>query len=81
MSPYGGYAEGSKWGWYGARIRVGTVEEARNILNDFYSDKNVAIRAIKERRWYFEAEIRDEDDNLLDRVIVDKRTGRIRSIY
>lgn len=31
--------------------------------------------------WYFEAYVRDKKGNLLDRVIVDKRTGRIRSIY
>ena len=31
--------------------------------------------------WYFEAYVRGQKGNLLDRVIVDKRTGRIRSIY
>ena len=29
----------------------------------------------------FEAEIKDKNNNLLDIVIVDKRTGRIRSTY
>ncbi len=39
------------------------------------------IGKITEREWYFEADIRDKTDNLVDRVIVDKRTSRIRSIY
>ncbi len=81
MSPYGDYREGAGGRWYGARRVVRTVEEAKRILGEYYSYTNVVISAIKEKQWYFEAEIRDKNKRLIDKVLVDKRTGRIRSIY
>lgn len=78
--PMGGYFKGSGWGWYGARKTVNTVEAARNILQDFFAREEVKIGEIKEKASFFEAEVRDKD-KLVDIVIVDKRTGRIRSIY
>jgi hypothetical protein len=41
----------------------------------------VAIAKIVEKENFFEAEILDRINRILDRVIVDRRTGRIRSIY
>jgi len=79
--PYGGYCRGPKWGWYGARNPVKIVEEARKLLERYFKGENVAVGKITEHEWYFEAEIMDKKDNRLDRVIIDKRTGRIRSIY
>lgn len=79
--PYGGYCRGPRWGWYGARNPVKTVEDARKLLERYFEGENVVIGKIVEREWYFEADIRDKKDNMVDRVIVDKRTGRIRSIY
>ena len=43
--------------------------------------EHIIIRNIKEREWFFEAEILDKNNALIDKVIVDKRTGRIRSMY
>jgi len=79
--PYGGYCRGPQSGWYGARNPVKTAEDARNLLQRYYEGENMVIDKIRERELYFEADIKDKKDNLLDRVIVDKRTGRIRSIY
>ncbi len=79
--PYGDYCQGSRWGWYGARNPVKTTEDARKLLVYYFEGGNVIIGKITEREWYFEADIRDKTDNLVDRVIVDKRTSRIRSIY
>ena len=81
MSPYGDYREGAGGRWYGAGRVVRTVEEAKRILDEYYSYKRVIISAVKERQWYFEAEVRDKNNILIDKVIIDKRTGRIRSIY
>ncbi len=78
--PFGGYCKGSDWGWYGARKTVKTVEEARKILREYYMNADVKIGKVKERQGFFETEIRDKNDKLIDVVIVDKRTGRIRSI-
>lgn len=79
--PYGDYCRGSRWGWYGAKNPVKTAEDAGTLLKRYFEDKDVVIGKITEREWYFEADIKDKEEKLVDRVIVDKRTGRIRSIY
>jgi hypothetical protein len=76
-SPYGSTNEGL----YGQRRVVVSKEDARRILKQYFLRRNVKIGAIWERKFYFEAEIRDRNGNLLDIVLIDKRTGRIRSIY
>ncbi len=76
-SPYGG----SESGAYGEKREVKTTEEARKALREYFSKKDVRVGEIKEKDLYFEAEIRDKNDNLVDKVIIDKRTGRIRSIF
>ena len=78
-SPYGDYCP--MQGWYGARKPVRTADEAKKILQEYFKSDAVVIGDIKERRWFFEAEIKDKNNKLLDIVIVDKRTGRIRSTY
>jgi hypothetical protein len=79
--PYGDYCQGYKRGWYGARKAVKTPEQAREILQEYFSDSDVKIGEIREKRRFFRVEILDKNNNLTDIVIIDKRTGRIRSIY
>lgn len=79
--PYGGYCQGPRWGWYGARNPVNSPDEAQKLLARFFEGEDVVIGPVKERELIFEAEIRDKKNNVIDRVIVHKRTGRIRSIY
>ncbi|HUO78143.1 MAG TPA: hypothetical protein VMU21_11270 [Thermodesulfovibrionales bacterium] len=75
--PYGGSREGG----YGEKKEVLTPGDAERILRQYFAKKNVTIGEIRERELYFEAEVRDKDNKVIDKVIVDKRTGRIRSIY
>lgn len=79
--PYGDYYPGPREGRYGARKAVRTEGEARNILRMYFSPRKATVGEIKERNWFFEAEIKDRNNRPVDRVIIDKRTGRIRSIY
>lgn len=79
--PYGGYCRGPQWGWYGARKPVKVAGEARKLLERYFKGEDVVIGKITEHEWYFESDIMDKKDRLLDRVIIDKRTGRVRSIY
>ncbi|MCL4491078.1 MAG: hypothetical protein M1510_04105 [Nitrospirae bacterium] len=79
--PLGDYCEGPWWGWYGARKPVRGPKEARRMLEEYFKDKDVVVGAIKEMNRFYEAEIKDKSGNVIDRVIIDKRTGRIRSIY
>lgn len=64
-----------------AKDPVKSADDARKRLEEFYADENVAIGKITERDLHFEAEVLDKDSELVDRVIVDKRSGRIRSTY
>ena len=77
---YNGYCANPRWGWYGARKNVGSAAEARSDLSEFLAGSDMQIGKIKERSAYYEAEILDRNNNLVDRVIIHKRSGRIRSI-
>jgi hypothetical protein len=80
--PHGNYCEGARWGWYGERNAIRSPAEAKKVLTEYFSSvRGVRIALIKERKWFFKAEIRDKKGNLIDIVIIDKRSGRIRSIY
>jgi hypothetical protein len=79
--PYGDYCQGKRWGRYGAKDPVKSVDEARKRLEEFYANEDVVIGKITERQLHFEAEVADKDGELVDRVIIDKRSGRIRSTY
>jgi len=78
---YGDYYPGPREGRYGARKAVRTEGEARTILLRYFSPHKATVGEIRERNWFFEAEIKDRNNRPVDRVIIDKRTGRIRSIY
>jgi hypothetical protein len=79
--PYGGYCRGPRWGWYGAKTPVRTERDARERLEKYFEGQDVVIGEISQRGMHFHAEIRDHGDTVVDRVIIDRRTGRIRSLY
>ncbi|OGW56129.1 MAG: hypothetical protein A2Y81_07620 [Nitrospirae bacterium RBG_13_43_8] len=79
--PYGHYYPGPRGGEYGQRKIIRTEAEARQMLMNYFSPQKATIGKIWEKGWFFEAEIRDIHNTPIDRVIIDKRTGRIRSIY
>jgi hypothetical protein len=64
-------------------VTVPTPDDARKVIDTYFASQGqkVTIGDIRERRWFFLADILDAEGKLVDRVIVDKRTGRIRSIY
>lgn len=81
-SPFGTYKQVAQGTGYGAKKPVTSIKEARSALAEYFKDKDVKIGSIEEKELYFEAEILDKDGKeVVDRVIIDKRTGRIRSIY
>ena len=79
---YGQYWRSYKWGWYGAKRLVRTPVEAHEILKQFYvTHKGMKIHRIIEGPTFYRADIMDKNGALIDMVIIDKNTGRIRSIY
>jgi hypothetical protein len=81
MRSYGGYCKGPKWGWYGAKRSISTVHEARELVTEFLGDTDLSTGEIQDRPTYYEVEIKDEAGEVIDLLIVDKRTCRIRSAY
>lgn len=79
--PYGGYCRGPRWGWYGAQTPVRTEQDARKHLEAYFSEKDLKVGTITDRGRHFLAEILDTKDSVVDVVIINKRTGRIRSLY
>jgi hypothetical protein len=77
----GSYPYGESGRGYGERKTVSNNQEARRLLKDYFSSRDVKIGDIRERELFFEADVRDRRGNLVDKVIIDKRTGRIRSMY
>ena len=80
MGAFGSYPSGAGWGSYGARTSVQTGKDAKAILQQYYAKDRVKIGRIMERKGYFEAEIKAENGRVVDVVIIDKGSGRIRSI-
>jgi hypothetical protein len=77
VSPYGD----TQGGEYGEKRTVQNAADAMKVLKEYFSKKDVRIGEIREKKLYFEADILDKNNRIIDKVIVDKRTGRIRSIY
>ena len=74
------YGSPSRGNRYGSKDPVKTADEARKRLEAFYDDEDLIVGKIAERALHFEASIKHKDGRLVDRVIIDKRSGRIRSI-
>jgi hypothetical protein len=68
-------------GDYGEKQKITTTEEARKALKKHFFNKDISIGEVVEKELYFEADIMDRKQAVIDKVIVDKRTGRVRSIY
>ncbi len=81
------YAENKKYfygrpgkGRYGERSTVMNEDAARGVLREYYQN-SATIGRIREKKHYFDAEIMDKEGRVVDRVIIDRRSGRIRSAY
>lgn len=79
--PFGGYCQEGRGGDYGARTPVPTVEDARRILLRYYAGTKQRVGPLTEHSHHFRAQILDAGARLIDVVIIDRHTGRIRSIY
>lgn len=78
--PYGDFCRSGPRGGYGARRPVTTVDEAHRRLAEYFSGEDIVIGDIVERPMVFIATVTDRDGRVVDRVIIHKRGGRIRSI-
>lgn len=79
--PYGGFKFDKKKGRYGKPFLVNSKEEAIDIIKSYYGDTNLKIGEIEERKRFFIIEVLDEQDNLIDIILINKKSGRLRSIF
>lgn len=66
---------------YGARQAVTSAQDAEQRLRQYFADQDATISGVTENHWHFQADVLDKDGKLIDRVIIDKRSGRVRSIF
>jgi hypothetical protein len=66
--------------WYGARQPVVDAAEARALLLSYFSGQEYTVSEVTEKKWGFRATILDKDGKVIDRVMIDRRSGRIRSL-
>lgn len=78
---FAGTASAADQGSFGEKKEITTAEEARKAFKKHFEKKDLSIGDVIEKELYFEAEIKDRKNTVIDKVVVDKRTGRIRSIY
>jgi hypothetical protein len=67
--------------WYGASQPVKTAQEAQQLLKGYFAGRPYTVSDIAEKKWGFKAAILDQSGTVIDTVMIDKRSGRIRSIY
>lgn len=78
VTPYGDFC--TKCSKYGMGKRRVEHREAVLAMKAYFMHKGFSVHGIKGRGRFLKAEIY-KGDKLVDRVVFDRRTGRIRSIY
>jgi hypothetical protein len=81
---YGQFCPGSRRGGpYGAGEPIGTADQAKRAIETCFAatSQPVHIGKIEEKKSYFLVQILGLGGEVIDTVVVDKRSGRIRSIY
>jgi hypothetical protein len=76
-----GWCGKRKGDWYGARRPVTSISDAREQFTRYFAGQQMTVAEVAERRWRFEADVLDSCRKVVDRVMIDKRSGRVRSIY
>ena len=67
-------------GVYGYCTKQPTREEAIDTLRSYYEQKGLRIILLRQRNRFLEVEVY-RGGNMVDRVLLDLKTGRIRSVY
>ncbi len=78
VTPYGDFCPGcSRYGF--CKIRL-SVAQARDALKQYYAQKGLTVKIEEVHGRFIKATVFDKD-KVVDRIIFDRRSGRIRSIY
>jgi len=78
VTPYGDFC--TRCSKYGIGSKQVNMQEAIAAMKHYFKTKGLNVKDVKGRGRFLKAEIY-KGDLLVDRVLFDRRTGRIRSIY
>lgn len=78
VTPYGDHC--SLCGAYGYCNKLPAYKEITNALEIYYAKKGMQVVIIKQDGRFIEAEV-TKNKKTIDRILLDCKTGRIRSIY
>lgn len=78
VTPYGDFC--TRCSKYGMGQRPVNLKEALDALTYYFKTKGLSVKNVKGKGRFLKAEIYKEE-LLVDRVLFDRKTGRIRSIY
>lgn len=74
--------QGQQGGSYFDRPAL-TQDQARDLLRDYLARSNASLEigAIRDAGDFFEADVLSETKEIVEKLAIDKQTGRIRTIY
>jgi hypothetical protein len=78
VTPYGDFCR--RCSEYGNCKSTMSHEEAKKALIEYYHDKGLGVQLEKKRGRFIRAKVRDKN-KVVDVIIFDRNSGRIRSIY
>ncbi len=78
VTPYGDYCPLCTK--YGACKTTMSHEDAKKAMIDYYDQKGLDVELERKRGRFIRAKIKDKDQ-VIDVIIFDRNTGRVRSIY
>jgi len=78
VTPYGDFCP--QCAKYGACKTIMTHEDSKKAMIDYYHEKGLNVELEKKSGRFIRAKIKEEE-KVIDIIIFDRRTGRIRSIY
>jgi hypothetical protein len=78
VTPYGDFCR--RCGAYGKCKSIMSHEDAKKALIDYYHHKGLVVELEKKKGRFIRAKIRDKN-KVVDVIIFDRNSGRIRSIY
>ena len=78
VTPYGDFCP--RCTQYGTCKTIMTHEDAKRAMLDYYQEKGFEVELERKRGRFIRAKIKEQNE-VIDIIIFDRRTGRVRSIY
>jgi hypothetical protein len=78
ITPYGDYCD--ECTTYGKCKNPLTMKQAITSIEQYYKEKGYSVKNHRQKGRFVEAEIYNEN-KLIDKVLFDRHTGRIRSVF